>query len=75
MPHKYKFFAAIIVAPLAGARIEIYMNHIDPASHPVAPLAGARIEMFYICTPMRLAVVAPLAGARIEMILKYVSTA
>ncbi len=23
MPHKYKFFAAIIVAPLAGARIEM----------------------------------------------------
>ena len=35
----------MIVAPLAGARIEIMVNVTSVSSLPVAPLAGARIEI------------------------------
>ena len=56
-----------IVAPLAGAWIEIYLNLRGAYRQRVAPLAGAWIEM-----PRRLIQngrthVAPLAGAWIEM--------
>ena len=38
-----------MVAPLAGARIEIEIYRIIGEKHSVAPLAGARIEI--ICSP------------------------
>ena len=34
-----------IVAPLAGARIEMYLNGNEDQPELVAPLAGARIEI------------------------------
>ena len=34
-----------VVAPLAGARIEIGIGGLDLAAEWVAPLAGARIEI------------------------------
>ena len=36
---------SLVVAPLAGARIEIPDRPEVPAAPPVAPLAGARIEI------------------------------
>ena len=41
---------AALVAPLAGARIEIVRPAPDSAQSLVAPLAGARIEIGYINT-------------------------
>ena len=37
-----------VVAPLAGARIEIYMAWQPLSGKNVAPLAGARIEIVWI---------------------------
>ena len=57
-----------LVAPLAGARIEIGRRRDGVSQRVVAPLAGARIEMREKCTRTGKADnVAPLAGARIEM--------
>ena len=58
----------IIVAPLAGARIEILLMVSSSHAGRVAPLAGARIEIFdalFYFVPR--GEVAPLAGARIEI--------
>ena len=40
------FLAKIDVAPLAGARIEIFVSPCNRNTLGVAPLAGARIEMY-----------------------------
>ena len=58
-----------IVAPLAGARIEIRRKGKQmAATFDVAPLAGARIEIHNsIYRGQSLGSVAPLAGARIEI--------
>ena len=58
---------APLVAPLAGARIEISISELHPASLPVAPLAGARIEICCTSVTLLRVDVAPLAGARIEI--------
>ena len=59
---------AIFVAPLAGARIEIFGAMHSCAGTIVAPLAGARIEIVSgICRAVAVCV-APLAGARIEIL-------
>ena len=39
-----------MVAPLAGARIEIQRMKAQKGDHYVAPLAGARIEIPYLVT-------------------------
>ena len=56
------------VAPLAGARIEIYRKSksVD-VQDTVAPLAGARIEIPNHGLYEKNFFVAPLAGARIEI--------
>ena len=56
-----------LVAPLAGARIEILELKSSCASSMVAPLAGARIEIAYKLLGYKNVYVALLAGARIEM--------
>ena len=56
-----------LVAPLAGARIEIKMQPMSRTKSDVAPLAGARIEICLHITRSFLYMVAPLAGARIEI--------
>ena len=58
----------LLVAPLAGARIEIAAA-LDAGLHiVVAPLAGARIEITAATPGRRKIRVAPLAGARIEIL-------
>ena len=57
----------ILVAPLAGARIEIIDNPDFEDTAYVAPLAGARIEINPTGSIIAEVEVAPLAGARIEM--------
>ena len=56
-----------VVAPLAGAWIEISHRKAPIASIPVAPLAGAWIEIMPYRTVFTPTGVAPLAGAWIEM--------
>ena len=56
-----------MVAPLAGARIEIQGESKSPRPAGVAPLAGARIEIHNSTQSPPVAIVAPLAGARIEI--------
>ncbi len=56
-----------IVAPLAGARIEMANNFDDVVWWIVAPLAGARIEIIKTGSVTDAMLVAPLAGARIEI--------
>ena len=58
---------AAVVAPLAGARIEIRMPGIMRNGNRVAPLAGARIEISKTGIAASDIEVAPLAGARIEI--------
>ena len=57
-----------LVAPLAGARIEILYIERSVKKMEVAPLAGARIEIVNGKLPQLKVLVAPLAGARIEII-------
>ena len=57
-----------VVAPLAGARIEIQQKENCYQLFGVAPLAGARIEIVsFVAKQGQITAVAPLAGARIEM--------
>ena len=57
-----------VVAPLAGARIEIQQKENCYQLFGVAPLAGARIEITSTRDVyMQEQLVAPLAGARIEI--------
>ena len=56
-----------IVAPLAGAWIEIFDYYIQANYEPVAPLAGAWIEIVCIFGKFLIKIVAPLAGAWIEI--------
>ena len=58
----------IVVAPLAGARIEIEENYSYTTVDEVAPLAGARIEICHEQCHEGSCEVAPLAGARIEIV-------
>ena len=55
------------VAPLVGARIEIFRIPADWTIRIVAPLVGARIEIILIVMFGYLVFVAPLVGARIEI--------
>ena len=57
-----------IVAPLAGAWIEIAINNATAAVPKVAPLAGAWIEICLIDNRLVNLDVAPLAGAWIEIV-------
>ena len=57
----------VIVAPLAGAWIEIAIGKALKLDQAVAPLAGAWIEIAVTCTPHSTTPVAPLAGAWIEI--------
>ena len=56
-----------LVAPLAGAWIEIYEKYKPAQKLIVAPLAGAWIEMPSVLDAHLPDVVAPLAGAWIEI--------
>ena len=56
-----------LVAPLAGAWIEISLVQLESETHCVAPLAGAWIEIFLVRAKKILTDVAPLAGAWIEI--------
>ena len=58
-----------IVAPFAGAWIEILRFSIDDGTVNVAPFAGAWIEIPVSCADILLKFVAPFAGAWIEMAL------
>ena len=56
-----------LVAPLAGAWIEIYGDMLDTLEKNVAPLAGAWIEILSALCLFSFCGVAPLAGAWIEI--------
>ena len=56
-----------LVAPLAGARIEIGGHQNRHHRVKVAPIAGARIEITTALAGLKKALVAPIAGARIEI--------
>ena len=56
-----------MVAPLAGARIEMYRLAKSSGEGIVAPLVGAWIEIECYRQENRYIPVAPLAGARIEI--------
>ena len=56
-----------VVAPLAGAWIEMYMYSRYTVHQEVAPLAGAWIEIRLGGSPREICLVAPLAGAWIEI--------
>ena len=56
-----------IVAPLAGAWIEIVGTLVQDDLESVAPLAGAWIEIHVIFVMPQRKTVAPLAGAWIEI--------
>ena len=56
-----------LVAPLAGAWIEILLIRAVATVRPVAPLAGAWIEIEEPTAEWRNKLVAPLAGAWIEI--------
>ena len=58
-----------LVAPLAGAWIEILDSYINDLTYVVAPLAGAWIEIFFPEILKKMALVAPLAGAWIEIMI------
>ena len=60
---------AAIVAPFAGARIEITAMVERAVSENVAPFAGARIEIPQTIEQITKQLVAPFAGARIEILL------
>ena len=57
-----------MVAPLAGAWIEIILLLRLKCSNHVAPLAGAWIEIFDDDCEEQMCTVAPLAGAWIEIV-------
>ena len=57
----------MLVAPLAGAWIEIITRILSINSGKVAPLAGAWIEIAVLMKQSALTGVAPLAGAWIEI--------
>ena len=59
---------AVRVAPLVGARIEIYYLLSEWMKKAVAPLVGARIEIVAYREMHMGDVVAPLVGARIEIL-------
>ena len=56
-----------VVAPLAGAWIEMYALGVSERKRVVAPLAGAWIEMETVAWNAGKTTVAPLAGAWIEI--------
>ena len=56
-----------VVAPYAGAWIEIYIPNMQKVRFDVAPYAGAWIEIVCICCSNGSFIVAPYAGAWIEM--------
>ena len=58
---------SLVVAPLAGAWIEILLAEQEYMLLPVAPLAGAWIEIAPTCYFYPAPIVAPLAGAWIEI--------
>ena len=61
---------SLIVAPLAGAWIEIsYAPLVWSVQCPVAPLAGAWIEIQMVSHFIHAHIVAPLAGAWIEILI------
>ena len=64
----------IVVAPLAGARIEISDARLRTPASGVAPLAGARIEIDFAYQEADHVQVAPLAGARIEILYLTIAT-
>ena len=55
------------VAPLVGARVEIYGVFYSYDWATVAPLVGARVEIVKIVETAAPFDVAPLVGARVEM--------
>ena len=57
-----------VVAPLAGAWIEISLISSIKVQESVAPLAGAWIEIYCSVLVLGNVLVAPLAGAWIEII-------
>ena len=61
-----------LVAPLAGAWIEILTHEEAEIINDVAPLAGAWIEINPVSVSGKLPDVAPLAGAWIEMALALI---
>ena len=61
------------VAPLVGARIEIFKSFGITREIVVAPLVGARIEIVFGAAYRYRLTVAPLVGARIEMFVPPVS--
>ena len=60
-------YLSLLVAPLAGAWIEIVCVTKQTYCAPVAPLAGAWIEITLLYLTLSLHCVAPLAGAWIEI--------
>ena len=60
--------ASQVVAPLAGAWIEIFLTFFEKIYIIVAPLAGAWIEMTLHMQKRITFAVAPLAGAWIEIL-------
>ena len=60
---------ARLVAPCAGAWIEMVWRTASPAQGAVAPCAGAWIEILYAVIILCFTEVAPCAGAWIEMAL------
>ena len=56
-----------VVAPFAGARIEIHRRSVKSWAETVAPFAGARIEILQFLEFLHFSIVAPFAGARIEI--------
>ena len=67
MLEKINEYRQRVVAPLAGAWIEIGRFVKEDGTVVVAPLAGAWIEINLLISVPPLTVVAPLAGAWIEM--------
>ncbi len=61
-------YRIILVAPLAGAWIEITAHIEVELNRSVAPLAGAWIEIMRISLRLEIITVAPLAGAWIEIV-------
>ena len=60
-------FPQMVVAPFAGAWIEINNRTMEVTAENVAPFAGAWIEIFRKSTDRNAAWVAPFAGAWIEI--------
>ena len=58
----------IVVTPLAGVWIEIWMASQNPLSRLVTPLAGVWIEIMRFSVLVGMSLVTPLAGVWIEIL-------